>query len=270
MSACQWISARTRAAPKGRRSAARASEGAAGRAAASAQRGDHALTSILIADAYGNRGLRETEIERIAPGDFLKRRDMHQLLRLQPVALPDRAEILMGADITMALPEGAVDLGNEGAGRAIAQRDPEAHGVEMEPQEARLGEQQKLGALQRKPAFGKDLAKPRDAAPRPLRPAMAAIRQVPEVEPIGREEARRVRERQIHEEEIHAVAESVFHASAAGMGGMAGNMFDHALSTLQRADRIDQEQGEGRISRRAQLAPASATGLRFFMIRLGA
>ena len=113
---------------------------------------------------------------------------MHELLRRDRVGRRDRAELGMGAEIAVAVAESVVHLGHEGAGCAIAQGDPEADRVEVEPQVAGLGEQADIDRAGIEPVFGQHLAKPGRPAAFPARPAMIPVVQGPEVEAVARDE----------------------------------------------------------------------------------
>ena len=99
------------------------------------------MIAVLEGNANVDIVFGQAEIERVVPRDFLERRNVHQFLGDQGVAFLDRSKPVPRAELAMPLPEGAVDLGDKGAGCAIHNGDPEANRVEMEPQETWLCEQ---------------------------------------------------------------------------------------------------------------------------------
>ena len=73
----------------------------------------------------------EFKIEKIAARNFLKRRDMHQLVRADTIRIAYRPKVVIRTKIAVPIPESVVDLSDESHKLSVLQSDPETHRIEM-------------------------------------------------------------------------------------------------------------------------------------------
>ena len=133
---------------------------ACGGRARAIQRGQHAVLAVFIGYTNADGIVGDVEVEAVLPRDLLEWRDMHHLFGSDRVAGPDRAEVVMRAEVTVPVTEGVVDLGHYGAGFAVDECDPETYWIEMEPEETRLGQKRDLCPFQWKSTFFQDVPEP--------------------------------------------------------------------------------------------------------------
>ena len=157
----------------------------------------------------------------------LKRRDVEDLLRSQPVLTRDRGQIIAVAQIGMTVAKGVRHLGNHHAQALGILTKPEGHRVEHMAQQPRLCQQFDLfraGQIVRR----KNLAHPGNAASEFGRTPVIAVMQRGQVAAIARKQGRSPRRLGVQQNIVHRIAKTVLYRALAAVKGLAPDMVNPA------------------------------------------
>ena len=181
----------------------------------------------------------DIEAKPVFARDRLKRRDVKDLVRGDRVVPGDRAQILVGAQIGMAIAKSVADLGHNGTQRTLPiMAEPEGHRVEHMPKNTRLRQKRDFETRNRNSFFGQDLVQPDHAAPLAGGSAVVLVVQRHKPSTVAREKARRaLRRLGIEQHVVHTIGKAVRNSSPPAVHRAPAQML-HRLchaATLSRA-----------------------------------
>jgi len=178
------------------------------------------------------------EAEGVAALHRLKRGDVKDLARGEPVGRADGPQVVVVDQVTVPVAEGVVDLRDHGAEPLFGVvAEPEAHRVEDVPHHPRL-RQQEHPARQVEPLRRQHAAHPGRAAPVPARAAVVGVMQRDEPAAVAPEERGRLdlRRLRVEQDVVHPVAEGVVDRAVPAVPRVAREMLDpaHAATAPER------------------------------------